>query len=204
MLHLYASYLGRGGPSAVQQLGAQIHAYERAGFEIEVALCYRPEDGGSAADVAGFVEFVRAAIRSLGPARQFVSAQVTNEANVAGSPSTSDGYYKEARSALIDGVIAAKAQVQTDHLRQLRVGFNWAYDTGSGERGFWRALRVQGGRRFLDALDWVGIDASTRARGGRACKAARSRARRAGSWTARSPSSGTPTCRSQGSPRASR
>jgi hypothetical protein len=159
VLHLYASYLGRRGPSAVQQLGEQINAYEHAGFEIEVALCYRPEDGGSPADVAGFVEFVRAAIRSLGTSRRFVSAQITNEANVGGSPNASDGYYKGARSALIEGVIAAKAEAHANHLRQLRIGFNWAYDTGAGERGFWHDLRQHGGRRFLDALDWVGIDA---------------------------------------------
>ncbi len=159
VLHLYVSYTGADGWSAAQQVGREIAQYGKAGFQTEVVLCYRPGDGGSPADVGGFVEFVREAVRALGPVPGFVSLQVTNEANQGGSPNTSDGYYAGAKDALIDGVIAAKGEVRQHGLGQVKVGFNWAYATDAGERAFWRYLRRRGGRRFVGDLDWVGLDA---------------------------------------------
>jgi hypothetical protein len=159
VLHLYVGYTGPGGYSAEQQIGQQVAAYGRAGFQTEVALCYRPADGGSEADVAGFVAFVRAAVRALAREPGFVSAQVTNEANVGSSPNTSDGYYKDAEDALIRGVIAAHDVVRDDHFSRVQVGFNWAYSADQHEDAFWSYLRRVGGRRFAAALDWVGLDA---------------------------------------------
>jgi hypothetical protein len=159
VLHLYASYTGADGWSAAQQLGEEIREYGSAGFQTEVVTAYRPSDGGSPADVAGFVEFVREAVRCFGPVRGFVSLQVTNEANQGGSPNTSDGYYAGAKDALIEGVIAAKAETHADRASHVKVGFNWAYATDAGERAFWHYLGHHGGRRFVGALDWVGLDA---------------------------------------------
>jgi hypothetical protein len=159
VLHLYVGYTGPDGYSAQEQIGQEVAAYGRAGFQTEVALCYRPADGGSEADVAGFVDFVRAAVRSLAREPGFVSVQVTNEANVGSSPNTSDGYYKDAEEALIRGVIAAHEVVHSDPFNGVQVGFNWAYSTDQHEDAFWSYLKRVGGRRFLDALDWVGLDA---------------------------------------------
>lgn len=159
VLHLYAGYTGPGGYTAGEQIGQEVEAYGRAGFQTEVALCYRPADGGSAADVAGFVQFVRASVRSLAHEPGFVSVQVTNEVNVRNAPNASDGYYKGAEDALITGVIAAREVVRQDHDPTVKVGFNWAYQTDRAERAFWRYLARVGGRRFVDAVDWVGLDA---------------------------------------------
>jgi hypothetical protein len=159
VLHLYASYTGASGWSAAQQVGQEISQYGDAGFQTELVVCYRPAGGGSPADVSGFVEFVREAIQALGPVPGFVSLQVTNEANQGGSPNTSDGYYAGAKDALVDGVIAAKGEIRKDGFGQVKVGFNWAYATDGGERAFWRYLGRRGGRRFVDDLDWVGLDA---------------------------------------------
>jgi hypothetical protein len=159
VLHLYASYTGPRGLSADQQLGHEITAYGRAGFQTEVVLCYRPADGGSAADVAGFVQFVRQSLHSLGGKPGFGSLQVTNEANVGVAPNASDGYYKGAETALIKGVIAAKHDAHKAGFGGVKVGFNWAYSTDRTESEFWRRLGLDGGRRFVDALDWVGFDA---------------------------------------------
>lgn len=159
VLHLYASYSGAGGWSAAQQVGQQIASYGAAGLQTELALTYRPSDGGSAADVAGFVSFVRATVRALGPDAGFVSLQVTNEANITAAPNAADGYYAGAKDALIQGVIAGKDESVRDGFTQLKIGFNWAYDTGSGERGFWSYLGQHGGASFVSALDWVGFDA---------------------------------------------
>jgi hypothetical protein len=159
VLHLYASYTGADGWSAAQQVGQDVEQYGRAGFQTELVICYRPADGGSSADVRGFAGFVRDAVQALGRTPGFVSLQVTNEANQGGSPNTSDGYYAGAKDALIDGVIAAKAETRTGGLGHVKVGFNWAYATDGGERGFWRYLAQHGGRRFVEDLDWVGLDA---------------------------------------------
>jgi hypothetical protein len=159
VLHLYAGFTGAGGYSAEQQVGQEIAAYGHAGFETELALAYRPQDGGSSADVARFVAFVRASLRSLARQPGFVSVQVTNEANAGGAPNASDGYYAGARDALIRGVIAAREVVRGDHLSRVKVGFNWAYETDDAQRAFWTYLGRAGGRRFVEAVDWVGLDA---------------------------------------------
>jgi hypothetical protein len=159
ILHLYAGYTGPSGYSAQQQVGEEIGAYGRAGFQTELALAYRPADGGSSADVAGFVGFVRATLASLAREPGFVSLQVTNEANAGGAPNAADGYYRGAADALVHGVIAAGEMVRKDHVHRVKVGFNWAYHTDPGERGFWSHLGRAGGRRFVAAVDWVGLDA---------------------------------------------
>jgi hypothetical protein len=158
LLRLYASYTGANGSTAEQQVGQEIREYGGAGFQTELVASYRPADGGSPADVGGFAQFVRDAVGSLGHAPGFVSLQVTNEANQGGSPNTSDGYYAGARDALVEGVIAAKGEIHADRAGHVKVGFNWAYATDSGERGFWRYLGHHGGRRFVADLDWVGLD----------------------------------------------
>lgn len=159
VLHLYASYSGLGGAPAAQQVGQQIADYGAAGFLTELVLTYRPVDGGSPADVGGFVSFVRSTVRSLGPDGGLVSLQVTNEANVTGAPNASDGYYAGAKDALIEGVIAAKDEARRGGFAQLRVGFNWAYATGPSEQAFWRYFAQRGGSAFVGSLDWVGLDA---------------------------------------------
>lgn len=158
LVRLYAAYSGRGGPSAAQLVGREVTAYTRAGFDVELALTYRPRSGGSRADVAGFVRFAEDTVRSLGPNHRFTSLQVTNEANVGGAPNVADGYYAGARDALIGGVLAAKREIHRLRFPRVKVGFNWAYVTEKSEREFWSYLGRHGGRAFRAALDWVGFD----------------------------------------------
>lgn len=159
ILHLYAGYTGQGGFSAQQQVGDEMGEYGRSGFETELVLTYRPTNGGSSAEVAGFVGFVQATLTSLGREPGFVSLQVTNEANAGGAPNAADGDYTGAEDALIQGVIAAGDVVRSDHLSRIKVGFNWAYQTDAAQRTFWSHLGQTGGKRFVAALDWVGLDA---------------------------------------------
>ncbi|MGH2859763.1 MAG: hypothetical protein ACRDMJ_19990 [Solirubrobacteraceae bacterium] len=158
VLHLYVDYTGPDGASAAEQIGPQLAGYEHAGFQVELVLCYRPADGGSPHDVAGFARFARDAVASPADDPRVVSLQVTNEANVSGAANATDGYYRSARDALIAGVIAAKHEANhlADH--RLEVGFNWAYETGGGEASFWRYLHRHGGDAFARAVDWVGLD----------------------------------------------
>jgi hypothetical protein len=158
VLHLYAQYSGPDGWTAAQQVGQEVANYGSEGFETEVVLTYRPSDGGSPADVAGYQSFVRDAVDALGADPGFVSLQVTDEANVTGAPNASDGYYADAENALIEGVIAAKDEIRQDGFTQVKVGFNWAYATGAEQASFWSYLGTHGGAQFLASLDWVGLD----------------------------------------------
>jgi hypothetical protein len=159
VLHLYAGYGGTGGWTAAQQVGQQISQYTAAGFEVELVLCYRPSDGGSAADVARFAAFARGTVDDLGSNPGVAFLQVTNEANVGGAPNASDGYYAGAKDALIQGVIAAKSEALARGASQLKIGFNWANSSDSSETGFWSYLGTHGGQTFTRSLDWVGLDA---------------------------------------------
>ncbi len=157
VVRLYAAYYGPGGEPAGAQLAPQLHDYTSAGLNIELVLTYRPQGRGP--DVGGFVGFVRNTVRALGSNRRLVSLQVTNETNVGEAPNVADGYYAGAKDALIRGVIAAKQEARGDGFKQIKVGFNWAALTGAGDRAFWTYLGRHGGRSFVAALDWVGIDA---------------------------------------------
>jgi hypothetical protein len=181
VIRLYASYTGPSGPSAAEQVGAAISGYEAAGFDVELALTYRPAGGGSPQDVPGFAEFVRETTRTLGrpadtyshrraahttsrglvspqSAPRLVSLQITNEANVQSAPNAADGFYAGAQDALIAGVAAASDERSARRLSWLKIGFNWAYASDPAEARFWRCLWQRGGRRFVDGVDWVGLD----------------------------------------------
>lgn len=157
VVHLYAAFTGAGGWSAAQQVGEEISQYSAAGLQTELVLTYRPADGGSPSSVQDYMAFVRQAVDAFGPDRNFVSLQVTNEANLAGAPNASDGYYRGASDALVSGVVAAKRAVVAGGFTQVKVGFNWAYDTGSAQAGFWHYLSTRAAE-LAPALDWVGLD----------------------------------------------
>jgi hypothetical protein len=156
VVRLYAAYSGPGTQSAAAQLGRQMHDYASADLNIELALTYRPPGGGP--DVGGFVAFVRNTVRTLGSNRRLVSLQVTNEANVGGAPNVADGYYAGAKDALLRGIVGAKQEARDHGFKQVKIGFNWASLTSGGDRQFWTYLGRHGGRGFVTALDWVGVD----------------------------------------------
>jgi len=158
VLHLYDSFTRRSDAGALPAwLAEQLDAYAADGFELELVLTYRPQDLGG--DAEGFVDFVRARVRQLGPRRAVTHLQVTNEVNVTVAPDAADGAYAGARDALVDGVIAAKNEARRGGFGHLAVGFNWANQVGRSETAFFSALRAKGGAAFADAVDWVGVDA---------------------------------------------
>lgn len=157
-VHLYDTYTGAADAAAIPSwLAGQISSYAAQGMQIELVLAYRPARAGG--DVGGFVDFVSARVRQLGPGSGVTGLQVTNEVNVTGAPNAADGAYPGALEALVLGVTAARDQAKRDGNAGLRVGFNWAYQKGPAETDLFRRLRAIGGRRFAAAVDWVGIDA---------------------------------------------
>ena len=158
VLHLYDEYRRPSDALALPGwLAAQIGAYTMDGFRIELVLPYRPANPGG--DVPGYLRFVRARVRQLASNPAVTHLQVTNEANVRGAPNAADGAYPGVRDALVGGVVAAKAEARASGRRRLRVGFNWADQTGPAELAFFASLRAKGGAAFTSAVDWVGVDA---------------------------------------------
>ena len=157
VIHLYASWDGRTAfADVMSEVNSDIAAARARGFPAEVVLRYRPDWSLPAeVAVAGYAEFVRAAVRRLSRARNVVGVQITNEANVPGQPDASDGAYPGVQEALIAGVRAAKQEARRAARRDLDVGFNVA---AGAPISFWRSLRAQGGASFGRAVDWVGVD----------------------------------------------
>jgi hypothetical protein len=146
------------GEAGLRRFDAAVAGYTAHGYDVELQVRYHPPAGHDG-DVDGFVAFVRAVVRRFGPNPRVVGLQVTNEVNFTVSPDSSDGSFKDARSALVRGVIAASDEARTDGFGQLTIGFNWFYRTDpSSEDAFWNGLYALGGEAFVRAVDWVGLD----------------------------------------------
>lgn len=146
---------GDAGIAAFRRMAAH---YGRLGLDVELQVRYHPtaaRDG----DLAHWLAFVDRVVRALGPNRHVTALQITNEVNIAFSPNTSDGAYRDAVAALTRGVVAAKARARAGGYRQLRIGFNYAYRFGAeNDARFWDAVAAAGGPAFRRAVDWVGVD----------------------------------------------
>jgi hypothetical protein len=161
VVRLYTPYDGRRVEEGIDdEAQRQLRQYTAQGFRVELVLTYRPWDPHRATAVSGYVAFVRRAARQVGRDPRVVSLQVTNEVNVDayGSSDVADGSYPGALDALVRGVVVAKEEARRRSLGQLRVGFNWAYESGARATSFWRDLGRAGGQRFAGAVDWVGLD----------------------------------------------
>src|SRR3954447_8835017 len=147
------------GEAAFKQFLVEAQRYSDAGYLVELQVRYKPapEQEG---DMAAWTKHVRDVVDRFGAISGVVGLQITNEVNFDFSADSSDGAYKGGKDALIQGVIAAKDEAAKKNLSRLEIGFNWAYRYDPAhEQAFWDYLRDQGGKPFVAALDWVGLDA---------------------------------------------
>jgi hypothetical protein len=160
VVRLYSAWTGDASADDVGGwLDAQIAGYATAGLEVELVVRYKPAQADAGSSPAAFANYVRGIVRRYASDPRFVSLQVTNEANLPGAPDASDGAFAGAAGAVIKGVIAAKDESRRHGYEQLRVGFSWGYDERlEASSSFWVTLGRLGGRRFADAVDWVGLD----------------------------------------------
>jgi hypothetical protein len=160
VVRLYSAWTG--DPSADDVggwLDRQIAGYTAAGLEVELVVRYKPTEADAGTSPAAFADYARGIVRRYGSDPHFVSLQVTNEANLPGAPDASDGAFAGAAEAVVKGVIAAKDESRQEGHGQLRIGFSWGYDERpQASSSFWATLSRIGGRRFVDAVDWVGLD----------------------------------------------
>ena len=146
---------GRRGIARFERLARR---FTRHGIEVELQVRYHPrpaEDG----DLARWRAYVRRVIRAFGPNRLVTGFQITNEVNLTFSPNTSDGAYRRAAAALVQGVIEAKRTSRRLGYGHQEIGFNYAWRlAGAGDAAFWRRLGELGGERLRRHTDWVGLD----------------------------------------------
>jgi hypothetical protein len=108
--------------------------------------------------MSAWTRYVRRVVDVIGRVPGVSAMTITNEVNLAVSPNTSDGSYKDADQALIAGIEAAHAEAVHDRKPNLRFGFTYAYRfSPSGDTGFFSALHA-GGKAFIRALGFVGVD----------------------------------------------
>lgn len=105
-------------------------------------------------DITGYVEFVRNVVDRYGPVAN--SIQITEEPNVQGNP-TLDGHYAGVIEAMIAGVGAARSRADELGLGRLRIGINTTPLFGD-DVGFLKSVTESGGRRFVESLDYIGLD----------------------------------------------
>ena len=147
------------GEAGIRHFEKLIHRYAKRGYKIEIQLRYHPSPEQEG-DIDAWTKYVREVVDRLGRHRAVRDIQVTNEVTVTFSADSSDGAFTGARDALIQGVIAAHDEALRRGYKQLGIGFNWFYRLDPAtENGFWGYLRDHGGKPFVDALDWIGLDA---------------------------------------------
>ncbi|MBA3263896.1 MAG: hypothetical protein H0T69_15765 [Thermoleophilaceae bacterium] len=158
VLRLNRFFWSDGEPGFRRYLGLA-RRFARRGYLIELQVRYHP-DGAQEGDLSAWRAHVREVVRRFGRIRAVIALQIANEVSITFSPDSSDGAYRRAPEALVDGVIAAKREVRRLGLPRLKIGFNWFWRLDAAtERRFWQALRDHGGRRFGRAVDWIGLDA---------------------------------------------
>jgi hypothetical protein len=146
------------GEEGLARYRALADRFAHLGLDVELQVRYHPAEADNG-DIEAWLDYVRRVVRAFGPNRRVTALQITNEVNLTFSPNTSDGFYRNAQDALVQGVIAAKREARRLGHRQLSVGFNFAYRLDPGaDADFWRALAARGGTAFDRAVDWVGID----------------------------------------------
>lgn len=147
------------GEAAFKEFLAEAQRYSDAGYQVELQVRYKPSPQQEG-DIAAWVQHVREVVDRFGAVPGVIALQITNEVNFDFSSDSSDGSYQGAKDALIQGVIAAKDEARKKGYTQLAIGFNWAYRYDPvHEQQFWDYLRANGGKPFVSALDWVGLDA---------------------------------------------
>lgn len=147
------------GAKGIREYQRLANRFTRHGLDVELQVRYHPApaDNGK---IAKWLAFVRKVVRAFGPNRRVTALQITNEVNLDFSPNTSDGYYRNAVPALVQGVIAAKRESMRLGYRWLRIGFNYAWRNADFKQDaqFWHDVGKQGSKALRRDTDYVGID----------------------------------------------
>jgi len=145
------------GAAGLRKYKGIVDRYAAAGFDSELQIRYHPPEG-KAGDMAAWKRYVGRAVRVFGRRGSVVALSITNEANFAVSPNTSDGSYPGAREAIVKGISIADRKLRRMGRTDVDLGFSFAWRwVPSSDRAFWEEIGARATPRFRRALDYVGL-----------------------------------------------
>jgi len=145
------------GTEGIRRYKAIVDRFAAAGFDTELQVRYHPPEG-KAGDMAAWKRYLKRVVRVFGRRESVVALSITNEANFAVSPNTSDGSYAGVREAVVKGVSIADRKLRRMGRRDVDVGFSFAWRwVPSSDRSFWEEIGARATPRFRRALDYVGL-----------------------------------------------
>ena len=128
--------------------------YERYvgnGRLLDLVLMFQSSSG----DVKSYLEFVHELVeRHRG---RIFSVQVTEEASFTDGPDAIDGPFPRVLEALVKGVVAVKELLRRTGQSHVLTGFN-STPTFGASSAFWNKIGELGGKEFVQAVDYVGLD----------------------------------------------
>ncbi|HMM43441.1 MAG TPA: hypothetical protein PKA95_16225 [Thermomicrobiales bacterium] len=152
-VHLYTAWSWHNDAD----LDAKINAYTAAGLAITLTIKYSPPVGRDG-DVKGYAKFVQQIVRRYGSNAAVQRYVIGNEANVTwGDPSSSDGPFKNASRAVVDGVAAASQQLALMK-SPAQIGTSMAIIEPGHDARFLQSLATMGGRQFVRSVSFIGIN----------------------------------------------
>ncbi len=152
-VHLYTAWSWHNDAD----LDAKINAYTAAGLTITLTIKYSPP-AGSDGDVKGYARFVQKIVRRYGANPAVQRYVIGNEANVTwGDPGSSDGPFKNASRAVVEGVAAASQQLSLMR-SSAQVGTSMAIIEPGHDARFLQQLATLGGRQFMRSVSFIGIN----------------------------------------------
>jgi hypothetical protein len=145
------------GREGIERFAAIVDRYAAAGFTSELQVRYHPPEGAEG-DMDAWEDYVRLAARILGERPSVTALSITNEANFAGSPNTSDGSYEGVREAIVRGTLAARDELDRMGRDDVELGFSFAWRwLPQSDRSFWQELGELATPEFVAATDYVGL-----------------------------------------------
>jgi len=147
------------GQAGIDRFQTLADRYGALGLDVELQVRYHPASADNG-NIDAWLDYVRKVVDTFGANPHVTDLQITNEVNIAASANTSDGAYRNADEALVQGVIAAKKEAELRGYHQLKIGFNFAMRSPDvfSDADFWRTIGALGGDEFRRSLDWVGFD----------------------------------------------
>ena len=145
------------GEEGIRRFAAIVDRYAAAGVDSELQVRYHPPEGLEG-DMDAWEDYVRTAARILGAREHVTALSITNEANFAVSPNTSDGSYDGVVEAIVRGTEAARDELDRLGRHDVQLGFSFAWRWLPNEdRAFWEELGRLATPEFLAATDYVGL-----------------------------------------------
>ncbi len=145
------------GTKGIHHYARIVDRYARAGFDTELQVRYHPPEGMEG-DMPAWKAYVRKAVQILGRRPTVTALSITNEANFAVSPNTSDGSYDGVREAVVKGIVAADRELRRIGRNDIQLGFPVAWRwIPSSDRSFWEEIGERSTPAFRRALDYVGL-----------------------------------------------